>query len=96
VVNQIVSVVHGEDGDRCYVTLSETLESFDDPSTLIEVSVDGSTWLGPENVLPDETTLELIFAADVSDRTLWRVTQPGDWHFADAATLDGPYEGSIG
>jgi hypothetical protein len=93
VASAIVSVVHSDtDTDRVVVTTNEQVTTLDDVATALQVSVDGVTWQTPMLFgLPDANVVVVIFSADVTAATLWRVPDPAVWEF----TVGGPLNGAV-
>ena len=97
VLQQILSVQY--QGDEIYfdVRVSAELASLVDSPLLIELSVDGSTWVGVHHAALDDDDhahVFLEFVEDMSAATLWRVSAPADWVFVDGE-LGAPLSGEI-
>ena len=98
VFHQILWVHYDSDGIYFDAQLSAPVESIVDGPGTIQLSVDGSVWVSVVHAAPDDDDhhhVFLEFGEDLSAATLWRVTTPGNWVFADGE-LGAPLSGSIG
>ncbi len=99
VTHQILFVHYDGDPTAFDAQVSAELLSVAESPSLIELSIDGSEWVGVQfAALDDEdhSHVFLQFDQDLSEATLWRVTTPGDWVFVDGGVLGAPLSGSIG
>ncbi len=98
VTHQILFVRYDGDPTEFDAQLSAELASISDSPSLIELSIDGSEWVGVQHAALDDedhSHVFLTYAVDLSAATLWRVSDASGWVFVDGGVLGAPLSGEI-